>query len=215
MRVLLLPICLAACATTTVSDPKGGPRGLRASEHIEVAARHDRQARERWTLADSAPMSAAGPDSRDAAAVPWFRSWRADADHERIASIHRSEAAHLEAAYDEACQGLSGVQISTSPLQRFAVNGWPTATGAILYLSLTAGPPDQLIAMIKCHRAYMMLAPADMDDCPLDVPGLALDARGASDGITVSLSVKDLSLVPELQRRVSHDLETGAGRHAN
>ena len=49
MRISSITVLLAACATTsTTSTPKGGPRGLRASDHLDVAAQQDQQARDRW-----------------------------------------------------------------------------------------------------------------------------------------------------------------------
>jgi hypothetical protein len=211
MRLVFITVLSAACATTnTASTPAGGPRGLRASEHLQVAAQHDGQAHSREGWADGSAFRAPGSESRDQPVpMPWYRSWNAGAEHERMAAIHRSEAAQLEASYDEACRGLTASQASISPLKRYAVGGWPTTNGMILYLSALAGGPDELLAVMKCHRAFMMLAPADMDDCPLDLPGLALDARGTAEGITVSLSVTDLHLVPELKRRATLELETG------
>ena len=142
-------------------------------------------------------------------AMPWFRSWDTAAEHTQLAAIHRSKAAALEAAYEEACGSKPVEEVSVSPLVRYGVGGWPTANGVIVYLSPKAGSPDELLAAMKCHRAFMMLAPSDMDDCPLDLPGLALDARGDAEGITVSMSVKDTALLPELKRRAAHDLEVG------
>lgn len=211
MRLVFITFLSAACATTnTASTPPGGPRGLRASEHLEVAEQHDAQAHNSNGWANGSTVRVPGSESRDEpVAMPWYRSWNAGAEHERMAAIHRSEAAQLEAGFDEACRGMTGAQASISPLKRYAVGGWQTTNGAILYLSPIAGAPDALLAMMKCHRAFMMLAPAEMDDCPLDLPGLALDARGTAEGITVSLSVNAMKLVPELQRRATHELETG------
>ena len=101
-----------------------------------------------------------------------------------------------------------------SPLVRFSTGGWPTQAGAIIYLSNKAGTADEVMAALVCHRAWMMLSPTDMQDCPLDLPGLGIDARGDKDGITVSLSIKDTNMIPELQRRVAHDLETAQQRAA-
>lgn len=83
-----------------------------------------------------------------------------------------------------------------------------------VYLRADAGPADRLLADMKCHRAWMMLAPTDMDACPLDLPGLLLDARGDVEGITLSIVVSDPKLVVEPQRRTAHDLEGAARLHA-
>ena len=57
----------------------------------------------------------------------------------------------------------------------------------------------------------MMLGPSDMDDCPLDLPGLRVYACGSATEIELELIVDDPKLIPELQRRAAHDLEV-AGR---
>jgi hypothetical protein len=202
MRNLSL-VLLAACATTSPTPPKGGPRGLRASEHRDLARQHGQMASQasRWP-----DMRGAAPDSAN---VPWIRSWDTSAESERLAESHRSKAAALEQAYEEACGARPVAEVSVSPLQRYSIGGWPTSTGIILYLDAEAGPPERLLADIKCHRAWMVLAPSgSMEDCPLDLPGIQLDARGDHDGITVSIVVRDPKLVDSLHRRAAHDLET-------
>jgi hypothetical protein len=215
MRIGSATIVLAACATTaTTSMPNGGPRGLRASDHLDAAAQHDQQAAELSSWPETSMLTPGGlaAGDRPITAMPWYRSWDTASDHERLAAIHRSQAATLEAAYEQACGDRPAADVKISPLVRYGVGGWPTANGAIIYLSRDAGTPDQLLAAMKCHRAFMMLAPRDMDDCTLDVPGLVLDARGDADGVTVSLTVTDRAFIPELKRRVAHDLEIGQRR---
>lgn len=202
MRVLL-PLLLVACASTP-PRPAGGPRGLRASEHLDVARQHDELARQ----ASHAP----DPGSANTS-VPWTWSWDAGAEHERLAAVHRSRAAALQAAYEEACGVRAIEEVAVSPLQRYATGGWNTSNGVIFYLSPAAGTPDHLLADIKCHRAWMMLSPSGMDDCPLDLPGISVDARGDGKTITVSLAVRDPKLIPELQRRAAHELESGMQLH--
>lgn len=203
MRATLCSLLLAACATTPAPAPRGGPRGLRASEHLDVARTHDQMARHQVSMPPSF-------DSRDANGVVWMRAWDPAAEHERIAESHRSEAAALHAEYEQACGSRPLEEVSVSPLQRYATGGWPTSTGVIMYLSPAAGPPDKLLADLKCHRAWMMLAPAGMEDCPLDMPGIVLDARGEEGGVTVSIVVRDPKLVDELHRKAAHEVETAA-----
>jgi len=204
MRIMAALVLLSSCATTPLPAAKPGPRGLHANEHLNVARSHEEVANQatRWPD-DSSPGSGG-------AGLRWVRAWDTTEEHRRIAEIHRSKAAQIEAAYVEACGDRPLETVSISPLQRFAIGSWNTTSGVILYLSPTAGDPDRLLADLKCHRAWMMLAPAGMEACPLDLPGLALDARGDANGITVSLIVRDPALVPELQRRAAHDLEVGA-----
>jgi len=202
---LALLIALAACATTRPAA-RGGPRGLHANEHLAAAREHDEVAARavRW------------PDTRSvgpgAAYVPWTRSWDAGAEHERMAALHRGEAASLQSAYEDACGARSIEQIAVSPLVRYGIGGWNTTTGVIVYLDADAGPPDRLLADLNCHRAWMMLSDAGMDECPLDLPGVVLDAHGEGESptITVAISVADPNLVEELHRRMAHELEAGA-----
>jgi hypothetical protein len=205
MRTLAI-LTVSACATTTTPVAKGGPRGPHADEHLALAHHQDELARQdtRWPDAMTSP---AGPSY-----MPWTRSWDSGADHERLATLHRSKAGELQAAYDEACGARPLARVSVSPIKRWGVSGWNTQTGVVLYLRANAGMPDQLLADLKCHRAWMMLSDTGMDDCPLDLPGLTLDARGDDEGITVLLGIRDPKLVEELHRRAAHDLETGTAR---
>jgi len=208
---LIGPTGLFGCATTPTPEPKGGPRGLRANEHLDAARQHDAIARERQTWPETHVMVPG--DLEQPIAMPWYRSWDTSTEHERIAETHRAKAGEIYAAYEEACGAAPGSETTISPLESYGVSGWNTATGVIVYLAPDAGPPDLLLAKLKCHRAAMMLAPGGMDDCPLDLPDIMLDARGDSEGITVSIAVRDPKLVPELQRRTAHDLEAAAHLH--
>jgi hypothetical protein len=207
MRNLLF-LLVVACATTAPPPPAGGPRGLRASEHLDAARQHDELSRERSTWPQTSTMTPGGVDTPKAS--PWFRTWDTTAEHERLAREHRGQAAALEAAYEDACGTHPIEHVSVSPLLRYRTGGWNTSTGVIVYLSPLAGTADELLASLRCHRAWMMLAPAAMDDCPLDLPGLQIDARGDAEGITLALSVRDRKVLAELQRRVARQIEARA-----
>jgi hypothetical protein len=216
MRRSFVVMLLGACASTQVADPKGGPRGMRATEHLEAAQRHDDAAMRRTVYPDA--MSA-GPIGTMPNSSMWFRSWESD-EHHRLAQAHRWSAEELEANYAKWCgkpRSTEGTtEGSVSPLLKYGIGGWNTSTGVIIYLDPEAGPPDRLKNALMCHRAWMMLAPApQMADCPLDLPGTTIDVRGDVDGITVSLSVEDRTLIGELQRRAAIELEAGARFHHN
>ena len=211
MRSTTLLVLTAACASAPAAKPLApGSRGLRASEHIDAARQHDELARQ----------SAAYPDMRDDAtgradqlliATPWTRRWDTTDDHLRLAQVHRSAAAQIDAEFERACDGRSEADIAISPLVRYGVGGSPIEDGVIVYLRPEAGNPDKLMADMRCHRAWMMLQPAStMDMCPLDLAGLSVQASGGKEGITVTLHVQDPALVPELQKRAAHELEQGA-----
>jgi len=186
--------------------PKGGPRGLRASEHLDAARREDTLAYESSRWPATTAMSPGGAEV--VTPLAWSRRWDTAADHERLAQVHRSKADALFLAYEQACDDRPLDQISVSPIVRWGTGGWNTDDGAVIYLDPSAGRPDALLAELQCHRAWMMLGPVGMDDCPLDLPGLLVDAQGGPEGVTLSLSVKDAKLIPELQRRVATQLET-------
>lgn len=206
MRHLLVLGLISACASTQVADPKGGPRGLRASEHLEAARRHD-EAAQRTTVYPDAMN--AGPIGSMPSGSMWFQTWRNE--NAELAQQHRWTAQELEADYAKWCGGTGSGEGAVSPLLRYGIGGWNTSNGVIVYLTPDAGPPERLKNALMCHRAWMMLAPdAQMKDCPLDLPGTTLDVRGDPDGITVSLSVSDPALVRELQRRTAIELEAGA-----
>jgi len=197
-----ITLCLlAGCAASNLEE-KPGPRGLRANDHMVMANREDTRAEEISHWPDQRP----GADG----AVPigvWRGTWDTVAEHRRNAQAHRGAAAQLEAEYQEACGDSSHAQVSVSPLVRFGVGGSAIPGGTLVLLSPDAGPPDKLLAAMRCHRAWMMLGRTGMDDCPLDLPGLHVSARGDANGIELSITIDDPSLVNELRRRAEHDLE--------
>ncbi len=138
---------------------------------------------------------------------PWVRHWDTATENEQAASVHRSHAEELRAAYEQACKDRTPAVASISPLDRYGIGGSASSSTVVFYLDPSAGPPDRLLADLECHRAWMMLAPGDDADDPLDLPGLVIDAKGDVDGITVSIGARDPEIVGELQRRAAHLLE--------
>ncbi len=208
MRTSISLILLAACASTPPrTQPPPGSRGLHASEHLEAARQHEEAAQARTTWPDTRIVT---PGRTDQLVVgsPWQWSWDSNVDHERLAALHRSAAAELQAANEEACGSRSIAEVTISPLQRYGIGGTNTRDGVTIYLSPAAGPPERLLADIRCHRAWMMLQPGTMEDaCPLDLAGIRVNATGDKEGISLELTVRDPDVVPELQRRAAHELE--------
>lgn len=208
-------LCLVTACAAPIANEKPGPRGLRADQHLSIASRESDRAAELTSWPDMRP----GPDgtnvNQQRAAGTWFGTWDTAAEHHRLAQVHRSAAVQLQAEYEEACGEMPAEVVSVSPLQRYAVGGSPTTDGTLVLLSAEAGPPDRLLAAMRCHRAWMMLGRTDMDDCPLDLSGLQVSARGDASGIELTMTVKDPSLVDELRRRAAHDLEAAHHRRAS
>lgn len=209
MRHVLGLILLTACASSSSND--GGPRGPRADDHLAAANREADRAAEltRWPETRLGEANGAAPSPIGG----WMGTWDTTAEHRRRAEYHRTAAAQIEADYEQACGNTPAAVASISPLQRYGIGGSTTADGALVILSAAAGPPERLLAELRCHRAWMMLGRSDMDNCPLDLPGLQVSARGDATQIELTLTIDRPSMIPELQRRTAHDLEA-AGRRA-
>jgi hypothetical protein len=204
MRLLLF--ALAACATAPTSQ--GGPRGLRATEHLSLAREHDDLAAERQTFPASQANQAMTPGSIDLPVpMPYYGAWDSADSHQTHARRHRGQAAALHVAFDQACKDRSGTQVTESPLTRFEASGFKTENGVTVVLGAEAGPPGELLAAMRCHRAWLMITAVQMDDDALDLPGLVFDAQRDGDNVTVAMTVTDPKLIPELQRRVTRELE--------
>jgi hypothetical protein len=179
-----------------------------------MASREDDRAAEltHWPETRGGP-GASNPGEALVTGGGWFGSWDTVSEHRKVAQYHREAAVQLEAAYEEACGDTPGAIASVSPLQLYGVGGSPVAGGTLVLLSAEAGPPDKLLSAMRCHRAWMMLGRTDMDDCPLDLPGIHVDARGDANGIELTITVADPRLVDELRRRAAHDLEAAQHHH--
>lgn len=209
-KTLLVALLAAGCGSATTTEGTG-PRGPRADEHRQMASLEQARANElaRWP---DTRHGAVGTDVQQRlAAGAWFGSWDTAAEHEQLARIHRSAAAQLEVEYEAACGDTPAELVRVSPLQRYGIGGNATADGARILLSPLAGTPEQLLAEMRCHRAWMMLGRTDMDDCPLDLPGLKVSARGDQHGVELTLTIAP-SQVGELQRRSVLDLEAAQHR---
>ena len=194
-------ISIAGCAGAQSERPQPpGARGPRASDHLAKAHEHEESARQRKLSPDTRPDATGRVDQL----LIGHARWDSAVDQQRAALHHRSAAGALYAEYEQACGDHAVV---VSPIVRYGMGGTATATGVVLYLTPEAGSAERLIAELRCHRAWMMLAPANMDTCPLDLDGLAFDAYGENEGFTLTLTVRDPALVPELQRRIARELE--------
>jgi len=215
MRVpALTALALAACspAPSPQRPVHPGSRGLHADEHLDAAREHERRAQE---LARWPETRTAGSGAFDAPQGGlWYRRWDTADEEAKLAASHRGAAADLHAQYEEACGSEPAEKISISPLQRYGIGGTNIDDGVLIFLRAEAGRPDALLKDIRCHRAWMMLSESGMGDCPLDLTGINVVAHGDTNGVSVSITVKDPKLVPELQRRAAHDLEAASHQHA-
>jgi len=208
-------LALVACTQTVPQKPTpqtaSTSRGMHADQHLDEARDHDRRADELASWPEARRNDVGRFDDPNVGV--WYRTWGDQpTDQRRQAEAHRSEAAQLHATYEQACANIAPEQVRVSPLQRFGQGGTPTPNGVIVFLEAGSIAPDRLLAELDCHRAWMMLSEAGMEECPLDLPGLSVQARGDKTGISVELRVKDPALVSELQRRAERELEMAAQR---
>lgn len=210
LPVLLLAACASSSTSRPVSPtPAPGSRGPRADAHLDAARAHEARAAElaRWPTMQ---RDAVGFD--DPASGLWYRTWDTTQDEHQAAEHHLAEAARLHAEFDQACAGISSDRYTVSPLVRYGIGGMATPRGATVMLSAEAGAAKDLLATMRCHRAWMMLGESGMDDCPLDLAGLHVAAYGDTTGVSVELTIDDATLVPELQRRAAKDVEHAMAR---
>jgi hypothetical protein len=212
IRWLASCLFLSACASSIGEKP--GPRGLSADQHLAIANREDERASQVAHWPERQGRLEGDNPADPLLAGTWFGTWDTVPEHERAASVHRAAAAELDAEYEQACGGLPSEVAAVSPLQRYGVGVTATDGGVLVLLSPEAGPPDRLLSAMRCHRAWMMLGRTLMDDCPLDLPGLQVSARGDANGIELTITVADPGLVGELQRRAAHDLEVATSRRS-
>lgn len=204
MRFLSFAL-LAACASTTPQErTTPGTRGMRADAHLQAARAHEARAAELSRFPEM-QRDAAGFDNP--AGGLWYRAWDTAVEERRSAEHHRSEAARLQAAYEDACADVPREDITVSPFQRYGVGGVSSADGVVIMLDKAAGPPARLLAAMRCHRAWMMLYEAGMEDCPLDLAGIKVEAYGDESGISVEINATSPEVTRELQRRTAKDLE--------
>jgi hypothetical protein len=209
--LVVLAIGCAPTPATTHSIANPGSRGLRAGDHLDAARDHERRAQElaRWP---DARRSESGRFD-DPTTGLWYRAFDTAKEERRLAESHRTAAAAQHAEYAEACGDRPLSEVSVSPLSRYGIGGTNTETGVIVYLMPEAGAREQLLVALRCHRAWMMIETMNMEDCPLDLAGIQIEAYGDKSGASVEITTKDPKLVAELQRRTAHELEAAQRTH--
>lgn len=214
MRTFVISaLLLAACSGGPQPPPQApGSRGPHASEHLAAARDHEEAARQASMWPDTRTADGTGRADQLLIGTTWNRGQDTARDQQHAAAAHRSEAQAIHAEFEAACVDRTAEEIAVSPIVRYGIGGNPTSDGVVVYLSQGAGSVDKLLADVRCHRAWMRLAPANMEMCPLDLDGLEIAATRDESGLTLTLSVHDRSLIPELQRRAAHDLELGRAR---
>lgn len=202
MRELSLIAIAGWVGCVSTPEPIGGPRGLRADEHLEIAHDNDVIAADHRTWPAPTRMTPGELDAMPKVIpFPIYPS----VVHEEVAGLHRHEAAGLLADYEAACGQRPIAEVTVSPLDRFQIGGYETDRGVVVLLDAAAGKSDEVVKLMECHRAWLMLdaRSTDDNDDPLDVPDLFIEATAERESVAVSLTPVDPEWIPELQRRVA------------
>jgi hypothetical protein len=200
IRSLFLMFVLTGC---------GGASGTRP--HDMTAAEHMTEAAEHGTMAAQSGGPYAGtphPWDRPGAYsghgwYPWYYYWDPSIEHRRLAAAHVAAAEAVKLEYQAACTGIQETTQATSPLDIYALGSERLRDAVILHLAPEAGPPEVLLVRMRCHRAWLRLAPRD--DEPNDL--IAVDGAkivvhaGGRDTIEVMFSIGDPVALSELDRR--------------
>lgn len=204
-------IALGACATSSGTRPDD----MTAAEHRRDARRHDR-------IRESAPYIRSsyfggyysdpswghprGGSYWNHGFYPWSYTWSSDwnaaASHATEAEEHEVAADVLEKRYRDACSLVAQDSAAQPPLDRYVRAVTPTEQGVVLRLSNDAGPPDVLLAEIRCHTAWLQLVqrPGATRDVTA-VKGVEYSVRADADAISVTLTATDPTSIAELRRR--------------
>jgi len=198
-----------ACATGSHGTRPGD---MTAAEHTAAAREHSEQV----TGMRSHPYYP-GPYYGNSwgygygyGSYPWHYSWDPDEEHRSLAAAHRDAAEQLKLEYEAACTLIPRGLDARSPLE-LATSTSPFDRGVVFHLSEQAEPPEVVLTRIRCHRAWLQLAPNDAAaDSPLLVEGVTWMTHAGARGVELMATARDDRGRAELARRAALVIE-----HAN
>lgn len=207
IRVVTSMLVLAgACATGHLGTR---PDDMTAAEHLSAAREHSEQVTGAHVHAHQGlyPGYASFPWYHHGS-YPWYYAWDPDEEHRALAAAHRDAAEQLKLQYESACAAVPHGLEATSPLDAFAIAISPIDRGIVFHLSPQAGPPEIVLARLRCHLAWLRLAPTDAAaNSPLLVEGVAWMTHAASTGVEAMATARDERGTHELARRAPLVLE--------
>ena len=207
MRIAIALLAVGAC---------GGANGIRphdmtAAEHMQAARDHGEAAsrtRDRavvlGTPYHTGPRYYWGHPYWGQGYYPWYYYWDPRLDHLRLAEAHQTAADSLRAEYEAACVTVPTASQALSPLDVYALSSDRLDDGVVVHVARDAGPPEALLAGMRCHRAWLRLEPRPQaKDSLVTVDGATVVVHAArdGDGIEVMFSIKDDAGRSELVRR--------------
>lgn len=138
---------------------------------------------------------------------PWYYSWDPDEEHRALAAAHRDAAEQLKLQFETACAYVPRGLEAESPLD--AASSISTIPrGVVFHVPDTAGSPDGVLATLRCHRAWLQLAPnPGATDDPLLVEGVTWMTHAGGNDVEVMATARDDRSAAELARRSTLVLE--------
>jgi len=199
--VSMLLATATACAASRASGTR--PEDMTATEHLEQARQDSLRAASRGSRPGQYTVSPYSTPRYWANWYPWYYHWDPSTEYAALADAHRAAAEELQIRYASACALVPRGLETTSPL-RYATGSELLANGVVLHLAADAGPPEFVLAGLRCHRAWLMLEPREgMGDEPMLLEGVVFVTHAGDGATVVMLTVTNGTLVPELQRRAA------------
>ena len=197
--VLALAGSVAACTASRAAGTR--PNDMTATEHLE-------QARAASLRAASARPGPYGVGPHHASRYwshwyPWYYYWDPAAEYAALAQAHQAAAQELRVRFESACALVPRGLEATSTLVLYTTDLESVESGLIVHLAPEAGPPEMVLAGLRCHRAWLMLEPRDgAGDEPLLLDDILIVAHAGRTGTDVIFTVTRRGLVAELRRRL-------------
>lgn len=207
----MLALGSGACATESRGTRPGD---MLASQHLAAASEHSRAVTGAYSAAPyyggwygygyGAGHGYWGYGGYGYGSYPWYYSWDPDAEHRALAAAHRDAADQLKLQFETACASVPRALEASSPLDAFATSTSPIERGIVFRLSAQAGPPEVVLALLRCHRAWLALSPSDeATTSPLLVGGVTWMTHAGDSGIEVMATTDDSTARAELLRRAA------------
>ena len=134
---------------------------------------------------------------------PWSYYWEPGREYRQLLDAQVPAKDALLQRHRAACETIPDRIQALSPFESYAFGSARLDDGVLVHLVPDAGPPDALLVALRCHEAWLRLAPRDSArDDVLGVDGISLvvDASGR-DTIEVMIVGSDRRAVDELERR--------------
>lgn len=199
---------VAACAAPSAHGTR--PGDMTATEHLAQAREASLQAATPYG-AYPYTLGGHGVHGRGSHWSPWYYYWDPRAEYVALADAHRTAADELRVRYESACALVPRGAEAVSPLAAYATASETMDRGVVILLAPEAGPPEAVLARLRCRRAWLALEPRpDAADEPLLLDGAIAVAHANDAGTVVMLTVMDRAAVAELRRRAFATIQSGS-----